>query len=216
MYKLPVKPIGRIGSVVSNDRELISLTFDDGWQSDFSIALPLLNKYGFNATFFIITGRVGKKGYLKWCQIRELLSAGMEIGSHTETHPYLTLIPTTAVHEECLRSKLELEDKIGVRVTSISIPYGEYNKNVMDSAIKCGYENICISKPGINSVPLKKNGDIGIRRNSLHRKVRKEALLSIVSPSLFNLLIKEVFYDLRKILKILLGHDLYVKLRKRL
>src|SRR5881296_3721116 len=61
-------------------------TFDDGHISNCQLALPLLRRFGFKATFFVTAGRIGAVDMMDWSQIRELHAAGMEIGSHTLTH----------------------------------------------------------------------------------------------------------------------------------
>jgi len=69
--------------------KLVVLTFDDSVASHHAVALPLLKRYGFGATFFITEGfsfRTNKKDYLTWEQIAELHKAGFEIGNHTRDH----------------------------------------------------------------------------------------------------------------------------------
>src|SRR5579871_2120144 len=66
----------------------IILTFDDGYIDDFLNVYPLLRKYNFTATFFIITGTADDKnpGYLSWDEIRAMSSAGMDMEPHTIDH----------------------------------------------------------------------------------------------------------------------------------
>jgi peptidoglycan/xylan/chitin deacetylase (PgdA/CDA1 family) len=75
-YKLPAKPI--------------ILSFDDSTSSHYSTVYPLLKKYGFKGTFFVTTGYIGKEKHLTEGQIKEMYDGGMEISSHSITHPDLT------------------------------------------------------------------------------------------------------------------------------
>ena len=73
----------------------VVITFDDGWIDCYDTAFPVLQKYGMTATFFIIAGSVGSipaDHVMSWGEIEEMSQAGMEIGSHTMTHPYLTTL----------------------------------------------------------------------------------------------------------------------------
>ncbi len=67
----------------------VSFTFDDGPQSDVDIAMPLFKKYGYKATFNIVTNWAGGNinGMLTWSGVKELAAAGHEIASHSDSHP---------------------------------------------------------------------------------------------------------------------------------
>ncbi len=69
---------------------LIAITFDDGFETDYLQAYPLLKKRKMVATTYITTGLIGKKGHLDWTQVRALREAGWTIGCHTHNHPWLT------------------------------------------------------------------------------------------------------------------------------
>src|SRR6187402_597077 len=73
--------------------KLVVLTFDDSVASHHAVALPVLKRYGFGATFFITEGfsfRTNKKDYMTWEQIAELHRDGFEIGNHTRDHMSIT------------------------------------------------------------------------------------------------------------------------------
>lgn len=68
----------------------VVLTFDDGWRSQYFYALPILKKYQDTATFYIYSNVIDAPLFLTWDEIRGLRAAGMTIGDHTMSHPYLS------------------------------------------------------------------------------------------------------------------------------
>lgn len=118
----------------------IILSFDDGWSNQFQYAFPILEKYHYTATFFVYTNPIGTKGFLTWDNLRELIAAGMTIGSHSRSHPYLTQIQDKAVlWDEIYGSKRTLERNLGTTVHEFAYPFGQYNATVMDLVQKAGY-----------------------------------------------------------------------------
>lgn len=77
---------------------------------------------------------------LDWRQIREMSDEGIEIGSHTITHPFLTKLTRDEIIYELAESKKIIEDKTGTQVKSIAYPNGDYNQTVIYCAKECGYE----------------------------------------------------------------------------
>jgi len=128
----------RAGRRVLPKRAVI-LTFDDGRSDALSVVLPLLRKRGMRATFFIITGRVGEPGFLTWEGVRALAAAGMEIGSHTRTHPRLPDLKDEAAEEELEVSKARLEKEIGRPVEVLAYPYNSLRSHTASLAATAGY-----------------------------------------------------------------------------
>ena len=126
-YPLPPKPI--------------VITFDDGYHDVFTNAYPLLKEYGLVATFFIITSLPdeGREGYLSWAEIKALHAAGMEIGSHTYTHPDLRGQPYDYVVWQVLGSKEAIEARIKEPVRLFSYPSGRYDQQVVEVLRSTGY-----------------------------------------------------------------------------
>jgi peptidoglycan/xylan/chitin deacetylase (PgdA/CDA1 family) len=103
----------------------IVISFDDGWEDQYTNAYPILRAHGFAGTFYIPSTYPNAKGFVTWDQLGEMASAGMEIGSHSRTHPHLTKIPEGQAWIEIRNSKVELEKKLKVTVDSFSYPFGE-------------------------------------------------------------------------------------------
>jgi peptidoglycan/xylan/chitin deacetylase (PgdA/CDA1 family) len=106
----------------------IVLTFDDGDEDAYTTAYPLLMAHHLTGTFYIITGNVGKPGYVTWDQIKEMSDNGMEIGAHTITHPYLTHLHPVAAYWEILGSRLDLQYHLGIDITTFAYPDNDHNR----------------------------------------------------------------------------------------
>jgi peptidoglycan/xylan/chitin deacetylase (PgdA/CDA1 family) len=118
----------------------VVISFDDGWETQYSTALPLLVKYGFKATFFIITGTIGGNSFMSVGQLRELLKQGMWIGCHTASHSFLgTLTRAADLRREIVASKRTLERRLGVPITTFAYPYGQCPRRAVDLVKKSGY-----------------------------------------------------------------------------
>ena len=118
----------------------VCITFDDGAVSAYQATVELIDA-GAKCTHFIIPGQVNRKhgDRMSWSQIRELDSAGVEIGSHSLSHPHLTSLDAKQLKQEVVASKQTLEDKLGKPVTAFAYPYGEYDRRVVESVIDSGY-----------------------------------------------------------------------------
>jgi len=117
----------------------IVLTFDDGKEDALRIVLPLLQKHGMRASFFIITAMVGQPGYLTWDGVRALDRAGMEIGSHTVDHERLPDASDERVRFELTESKRELEKQLGHPIDALAYPYNSVRPRIVEAAREAGY-----------------------------------------------------------------------------
>ena len=128
----------------------IILSFDDDWESQYTYALPLLKKYGFTATFYIWVGVVGKKHHMTWDEIRDLKAAGMQIGCHSMTHPYLTrVLNEETLKKEIFGAKQSIESHVGVSVTTFAYPFGQYNERVVAAVKEAGFTSARSTWPGV-------------------------------------------------------------------
>ncbi|CAN5429511.1 hypothetical protein BH10PAT3_BH10PAT3_4700 [soil metagenome] len=118
---------------------LISVTFDDGWESVYTAALPILQRLGIPTTQYIITTTLSSYSYVSAGQIQSMQEAGHEIAAHTITHPDLTTLAQSELIKELSEPQVELEKKFG-KIDDFTSPYGAYNAHTL-SAISTYYRS---------------------------------------------------------------------------
>jgi peptidoglycan/xylan/chitin deacetylase (PgdA/CDA1 family) len=129
----------------------IVLTFDDGHISNYTMAYPLLKKFGFTASFYVITDKIGQPNYLSKQQIKEMHESGMEIGSHTHTHRYLSTLSNEEKLKELKESKHTLEQIIQQEVQTIAYPGGHFDHETIECCQEAGFHSALSCKVGKNS-----------------------------------------------------------------
>jgi peptidoglycan/xylan/chitin deacetylase (PgdA/CDA1 family) len=134
----------------------IAITFDDGWANEFQPIFPLLQKYGDVATFYIPSTYPGAPGMVTWDQLKQMASAGMEIGSHSRTHGHLPLMGHAQAWAEVRLSKVDLEKQLGVPVDTFAYPYGEFSADLGQLVSDAQY----LGAVGLGSSPLQGLGNI--------------------------------------------------------
>ncbi len=142
-----------IGDAIAaaNGTPRVAITFDDGCETDLTVAAPALEDAGFGATFYVTVEHLGRRGFLSKTQLRELSDRGFDIGSHAMTHRYLHDLPSEQVRSELEGSKKALEDVVGRRVAHFSCPGGRSDARVARMAREAGYESVATSIVGLNS-----------------------------------------------------------------
>ncbi len=119
----------------------VVLTFDDGYADFFSAAVPELRSHGFPATNFVVTGFVGRPGYMDWSQIRAADALGVTIGAHTVNHVALAGLAQARTLWEMRQSKLTLETMLGHPILDFAYPYGSFDASVVSQAQLLGFES---------------------------------------------------------------------------
>lgn len=119
----------------------MSLTFDDGRTTQYSVRGPLA-AHGMRGTFFVNSGDVAATPggfYMTWAQIHDLGSDGNEITGHSLTHPHLTQLSTTDLRHQICDDRTNLLNQGFSPVLSFAYPYAEYNAAVESMVSQCGY-----------------------------------------------------------------------------
>ena len=131
-------------------KRAIVITADDGWREFHTYALPILKEFGYPFTMYIYTDFLNNGGRsLSDEQVKEMLAANGEIGSHGVSHKLMTTNRGFASDEafeawlvaELKDSKEELEKRYEVPVTSFAYPFGAYNERLVEFTRKAGYES---------------------------------------------------------------------------
>lgn len=135
------KAVGYISQKKRPPAKTLAITIDDGYEDNFKYAYPIFKKYNIPATIFVITGLVGKEGFMDWGQIKELDGSGLvDIESHTKSHKMLTYLDDAAVEEELFDAKRTLEKILGKEVRFLCYPMGRYDERVKAAAKRLGYK----------------------------------------------------------------------------
>jgi peptidoglycan/xylan/chitin deacetylase (PgdA/CDA1 family) len=122
-------------AVMAKSRPLVTFVFDDGDETDYTVARDIFKAHGEVACTAVVTGWVNKKNYLSVPQIHELRNDGWEIMSHTVSHPNLRDLSESQIEDELSRSKAALESW-GLPVRNLVYPYNKGNEKVEKIAAK--------------------------------------------------------------------------------
>src|SRR5438270_7065110 len=137
------------GKRASLPRNAIVVTIDDGWRSTYTEVFPEMKRYGFPFTVFVYPKIIGQTARaLTWKQIREMSDAGVDIESHSLTHPFLTRRRHTELDQraysgwlerELIDSKRMIEHATGKPVLFLAYPFGDYDHYLVDNVGRAGY-----------------------------------------------------------------------------
>lgn len=132
----------------------VAITFDDGYRDNYTAAFPVLKRYNFPATIYLVADRMGESAVwdgdvgaqlplMTWDEAREMQAGGIEFGSHTRTHAALDTLDVERARWEICASKDIIEDQLGASVVTLAYPYEQFTQQVQDIAEKCGYLGAC-------------------------------------------------------------------------
>lgn len=138
-------------------RGLVGLTFDDGYQDFVTYVMPILQRFGFSATVFVLAGRLGgrdewnrpapEKPLLTADQVREAACSGMEIGSHGLLHVVLPESDDTQLSAETADSRAILQELVGQPIRGFCYPSGRLDGRVVKAVRTAGYDYACAIGP---------------------------------------------------------------------
>jgi peptidoglycan/xylan/chitin deacetylase (PgdA/CDA1 family) len=180
-----------IGTLVDEMRAgrrsgLVGITFDDGYVSVLEAALPELQRQGFTATMFVISGRLG--GSNEWdegprwplmsaSQVSELAAAGMEIGSHSATHARLADLDAGQLETEVRDSKARLGELVGVPIRGFAYPYGSMDAAARHAVADAGYDYACAVQTPVRELGIMALPRIYIGQSDDARRMAAKRLL---------------------------------------
>ncbi len=142
---------GKIAAKLFPSKPII-LTFDDGYEDNYTNMLPLTEKYGFKGVLFLLGNF--KLTHNNWDKNEDpaanklmsteqkaaFVKSGWEIGAHTLTHPHLATINATQAKNEISESKMYIEQTLSISVSTFAYPYGDYNEEVKNITVNAGYK----------------------------------------------------------------------------
>jgi peptidoglycan/xylan/chitin deacetylase (PgdA/CDA1 family) len=129
-------------------RHPIVLSFDDGYLSDYTHAMPVLRALGWPGVLNLEVNNV-RPGDLTEHQVAALIRAGWEVDSHTVTHPDLTTLPDARLREELVRSRAFIRQRFGVPVDFFCYPAGRFDARVVAAVRAAGYRAATTTQPGL-------------------------------------------------------------------
>ncbi|HEV7466520.1 MAG TPA: polysaccharide deacetylase family protein [Candidatus Dormibacteraeota bacterium] len=131
----------------------VVLTFDDGYRDFSTAAVPVLRAHGFRATVFVVSGFLGRPGYMTADDVVAAAGAGMTIGAHTVHHVQLTRIPVGLARVEIEVSRRQLEQLSGQPVNDFAYPYGDTSRTVQAMVASAGFHDAVTTVFGASEEP---------------------------------------------------------------
>lgn len=141
---------GDTSDATLDERPALVVTFDDGYETDLTQALPILSRLGIPATFFVATGHIGSPGMLTETMAAELAARPLfRIGGHGESHRFLSDMPEAECRRELARSFSRVREISGQKSAAMSAPGGRTSHRVADLARQAGFSALATSRPGL-------------------------------------------------------------------
>jgi peptidoglycan/xylan/chitin deacetylase (PgdA/CDA1 family) len=173
----------------------LAITFDDAFASVKHYALPILSELGVPATVFAPTAfldgepelrwagvdhwgsspHAAELAPMRWADLRELAEAGWEIGSHTRTHPHLTLLDDESLERELSESRDQCARRLGRACDSIAYPYGDVDDRVAAASRRAGYRAGAALSSSLERLGPLRHPRVGIYRADDWRRFRLKA-----------------------------------------
>jgi peptidoglycan/xylan/chitin deacetylase (PgdA/CDA1 family) len=193
----------------------VLVTFDDGHLSNFGLALPALEKHSIKAVFFVVASFISsRRDFMTWAQLREMAALGHAVESHSWSHPLLTHCSDESLLEELLRSRQEIEQRLGKQVVALGVPGGRWDLRVLQAAKRAGYRRVFVSDPW--QAPRELGGVELSGRLTIKNQMRTGHLESLIKekgsyPQLFH-----AQYRAKELFRRIVGDSMYRRLWFRL
>lgn len=143
----------------SGNERLVAITFDDGYRDFYTTVWPILRCYGFKATIFIVTGRLGQLAdwteasgapLLSWLEVSELAAQGIEVGVHGAVHQAFDQRETAVTQAELAIARQKVTEVTGVEPVGLAYPYGRYSPAIIAAAQAAGFAWAATARGGKN------------------------------------------------------------------
>jgi peptidoglycan/xylan/chitin deacetylase (PgdA/CDA1 family) len=182
------------------------VTFDDGHISQFDHGLPLLERFSLKGAFFITPQWTdARSAYMTWGQLKEIKDRGHQVQSHGWSHRFLTQCTKEELKTELDRSKEVLEDRLGVEVDALAVPFGAWNRQVLDMSAEAGYKRVYVSEPWLRR--SEQSGMELLGRICVQRTMDSKTLLQFDQVGNFSML--RTRYRVTRAARAVLGEKLY-------
>jgi peptidoglycan/xylan/chitin deacetylase (PgdA/CDA1 family) len=188
----------------------VVLTFDDGCAGDIRHALPILAGMGWTATFFVISGRMGAPGYAAPADWKAAAGSGMEVGSHTATHPFMGALAEADAERELRDSKAALEEAIEGPVSGLSWPNGDAHPMGRRLLARAGYSYACTSRAAFAGPAL---DTLDIPRLAVRSWHDAAGLAGLIDASLTNRARMALVWRAKTAARALLGRKRYADIQ---
>ena len=133
--------------------KVVGVTFDDGYQNNLINAAPILNKYKFSATCYLVSKRIGlsnvwdlekkitQRPLMNYKEVQNWLDLGMDIGAHSRTHPDLTKLSIKNLKNEIIKCKTDLENEFNIPIVDFCYPFGRLDDSIVKLVSTAGFSS---------------------------------------------------------------------------
>jgi len=140
---------------------VVAITFDDGDTGQYERGFRALAERGMTATFFVTTDWIGRPGYVTWGQLREMRAGGMDVQSHSRSHPFLSELGAPELTSELRGSKDALDAGLGQDTDMLALPGGDWPRGRLRHLIAAaGYRVVATSRWGTTAPPRGEAGGL--------------------------------------------------------
>lgn len=213
---IPVVDALRVAEAQEAAPASVVLTFDDGHESSYRHAFPLLAARGWPAAFFVTSDFIGKRtGFCNWTQLREMREAGMQIGAHGATHRFFDDLAESEAREEFFRPHAAIKAETGVAPRMMSFPGGRYRREQLAIGRAAGYELFFSSDVGNNRPAAFRPGGL-LRRLAVRRGTGAAQFHDMARGAALPLARARAVAGAKGLAKSVLGNRLYHALYERL
>jgi peptidoglycan/xylan/chitin deacetylase (PgdA/CDA1 family) len=151
------------GQISKKNKNYVLLTFDDGYENNYTYAYPVLKENNFPALIFVVVNKIGKEGYLTLDEIKEMQKDGIVFASHTLNEKYVPSLSKVRLEEELCGSKTKLEQLCGKPVVFFAYCSGGYTIQAQKILKDAGYRLAFTTNRGFDKA-LANDDPFAIRR----------------------------------------------------